>query len=601
MPVTGIGGSTTNIAVSAPASDTEQSGYIDITSCGITKRINVVVNSTAVACFPQGSTYNVNAAAQTIRIPSRCPLSAASIEFVEDGSARVNGKYIEVNVTANQISGSRTIPVNVTMADGRQLTLTIVQDRRIEQWYNDGTVCENGDLYYLERMYTGTTQGRLSPTYTTRRGTLIETGSTECQGDVYRNVQQYYTYCVGNVAYYVVKEQVSHDGGTTWEVTGYESLGEVAAGETCPSEAWEYYWELSDVEGCAEPLSTVQKLTMYLTDLSVVDVEYNGDPVLTTGDTISQVSDILSVSGASIGNNVTSLGSNAFSGFTHLISVTIPPTVEALGTSSFRNTFALRNINLPENILQIPAACFKDSGLYFADIPKGALSIGNEAYSNCESLRYVDIGDMVSSIGNGAFNWTSQFSVTPIELDIFASTPPASANILDGRPLGRITIYVPSGSVSTYQADWSAYSSRILAQDWLCTIDTTANKRTHINSTGGSQTYISSGTVESYKTTARKVRIDTQCRKIEQAAFSGFSELTEVEFRENVYTIADNAFRDCPKLRKVVMTNSIPWPEAGTNLFSGCPIDELWLPYGAIVDQWLRYFTGLDANNIYFY
>lgn len=624
MPTTGIGGSTTNIVVSAPASDVEQSGYIDITSCDVTKRINVVVNSTAVACFPQGLTYNINAAAQTIRVASRCPLSEASIELVEDGSARINGKYVEATITSNQISGSRTIPVHVVMADGRQVTLSIIQAARIVEWYSDGTVCDSGDLYALERMYTGATQGQLTPTYTTRLGSLIESGSSECQGEVYRYQQQYYSYCVDGTPYYVVREQVSHDGGDTWEDTGYESLGAVAEGETCPEEEWQYYWELSDVEGCAEPLTTIPKLTLYLTDGTVTQVEYDGNNVLTVQDTSGHVSDILTVSGAVIGNNVKTIDINAFSGFTHLVDVSIPPEVDTLSNWAFQNTFALRNIDLPENIYQVPAACFKDSGLYFADIPQGSLTIGNEAYSNCESLRYVDISDNVTSIDAKAFNWTSQFSVTPIELDIFAVTPPTllnqlvttSVNILSGRPLSSITIYVPSGAVRTYQTDngdaghggWAAYGSttitsrnRIFAMDWLCTIDSVSNTRTHINSTGGSQTYISSGTAASYKATARKVRIDLDCREIQQAAFSGWPLLEEVEFKQNVYTIENDAFRDCVNLRKVVMTNSIPFPEAGTNLFKGCPIQELWLPYGAIAEQWLRYFTELDANKIYFY
>lgn len=615
MPTTGLGGTTTNIVVSAPAADTEQSGYIDITSCNVTKRINVVVNSTAIECFPQGSTYSINAAAQTIRIASRCPLSAASIEFVEDGSARVNGKYVEATVTANQINGTRTIPVSVTMADGRQLTLTIVQDRRIVEWYNDSTVCEDGNLYNLERMYTGVTEGRLSPTYTTRRGSLIESGSTECQGEVYRYIQQAYTYCVDSTPYYVVKEQVSHDGASTWEETGYESLGEVAEGEVCPEETWIYYWELSDVEGCADPLTIVPKLKLFLTDGSVVDVEYDGNPTLTTGDTVGHVSDILTVSAATIGDNVNIIDGLAFNNFYNIKNINVAPSVDTLSNSSFLNTFSLKSIELPNSIVEIPANCFEDAGLSAVTLPASIRTIGKQAFVDNNHLRTVDILPNCTSIGALSFS-ASSGSCSAITVYSFAINPPEptgsgqgalAQNFLSGRAFSGITIYCPKGSLSDYMSSWNQYTSttiqarnRIFESDWLAVIDTTANTRVTVGATG--ETTLNASNIETYRETAKKVIIPQNVTAVTDNVLSGFPGLEEVILFNTIYNLGNNFGRDCPKLRRVTIMRDSIFPVTGSGLFQGCRnIEEVWLPSNADVALWLRFLPDIQENQIYYF
>ena len=82
-----------------------------------------------------------------------------------------------------------------------------------------------------------------------------------------------------------------------------------------------------------------------------------------------------------IGNAVTSIGNNAFSGCGYLTSVTIPDGVTSIGDGAF-------------------SGC---SGLTSVTIPDGVTSIGTNAFSGCNGLTSVTIPDSVTSIGNWAF------------------------------------------------------------------------------------------------------------------------------------------------------------------------------------------------------
>ena len=101
------------------------------------------------------------------------------------------------------------------------------------------------------------------------------------------------------------------------------------------------------------------------------------------------------------------------------------------------------------------------SSLTSVTIPNSVTTIGSGSFSGCYGLTGVTIPDGVTTIGGGAFNdCTSLASVT-----VEATTPPTlGSNVFDNNASGR-KIYVPSASVSAYQAasGWSDYSSAIEA------------------------------------------------------------------------------------------------------------------------------------------
>lgn len=143
--------------------------------------------------------------------------------------------------------------------------------------------------------------------------------------------------------------------------------------------------------------------------------------------------DILSVT---VGDCVTSIGSQAFYNYTTLTSCTIGSGVTRIGNDAFNGCKRLTNIDIPDSVT----------------------SIGNSAFANCSGMTDVTIGSGVTSIGDWAFQThTNMNSIT-----ITAPTPPTlgTAPFLN---TGNCPIYVPSASVNAYKTEtnWSSYASRI--------------------------------------------------------------------------------------------------------------------------------------------
>lgn len=83
-------------------------------------------------------------------------------------------------------------------------------------------------------------------------------------------------------------------------------------------------------------------------------------------------------------------------------------------------------------------------------------SIGVEAFNSCYSLTSFTIHEKIESIGNSAFRYCYALK----EVHVLPTTPPTiGTNVFGGAPSGFI-IYVPQGTLSTYQSatNWSTYA-----------------------------------------------------------------------------------------------------------------------------------------------
>ena len=105
-----------------------------------------------------------------------------------------------------------------------------------------------------------------------------------------------------------------------------------------------------------------------------------------------------------IGNNVTSIGYNAFVNCTSLTSVTIPSSVTSIGNAVFASCRGLTGVTIPDSVTSIGHDVFNDcTGLTSVTIPDGVMSIRDSAFYNCSSLTSIIIGKNVTVVGNNAF------------------------------------------------------------------------------------------------------------------------------------------------------------------------------------------------------
>ena len=144
--------------------------------------------------------------------------------------------------------------------------------------------------------------------------------------------------------------------------------------------------------------------------------------------------DCSSLTSATIGSGVTSIGEWGFSGCSGLTSVTIPNSVTSIGEHAFSNC----------------------SGLTSVTIPSSVTSIGNRAFSGCSGLTSVTIGSGVKSIVSQAFANCKELT------DVYClaeAVPSTNTDAFQDSYIEYATLHVPTASIEAYKAvePWKSF------------------------------------------------------------------------------------------------------------------------------------------------
>lgn len=327
--------------------------------------------------------------------------------------------------------------------------------------------------YYLYKKQYSTDNGQtwydVTPLETTPSGdsiggypTLEECGAPSPQ---YRTTSGT-PYCTGYDKYVDILDQVSYDGGSTWETTATTTTLLEHNSTDC---------------GYVE-----EKMRLLYANGGVYTGACDGSNTrLTTGNThpagytyTAMTSAVIgscvkymdsgvfkgctSLSSCTIGSGVTSIGYSAFSGCTSLTSIDIPDSVTGIGYSAFTYCRSMTSCIIGSGVTSIgnDAFCYC-SGLTSLTIGSSVTDIGESAFYGCSGLTNVTIPDSVESIDNYAFNRC--MSLTSITVNAY--TPPTLHGTSTFDNTNNCPIYVPRSRVSSYKSAtyWSEYSSRIQA------------------------------------------------------------------------------------------------------------------------------------------
>lgn len=148
-----------------------------------------------------------------------------------------------------------------------------------------------------------------------------------------------------------------------------------------------------------------------------------------------------------IPESVMNIGSSAFFGCSSLQSINIPEGLTSIEDYTFCGCSSLTSINIPESVTSIGSSAFSDcSSITSINIPASVTSISRSTFADCSSLQSITISKNVNSISRDAFfNCYNLASITCL-----AMTPPGTSNAFSGVDKA-IPVYVPAGSISTYQ------------------------------------------------------------------------------------------------------------------------------------------------------
>ena len=207
-------------------------------------------------------------------------------------------------------------------------------------------------------------------------------------------------------------------------------------------------------------------------------------------------------------HNITTLPSSFFKGCNSLKTVTLPSTVTALGSYCFYESIALTHLYLPNGLNQKLDRCFYScKSLQFLIIPKLVTIIDDSCFYQCQHLKLLSMPNTITMFGSSCFTQVTDLqsmtipssvtslpsgffkdcfryvksisipsTITSIGSNCFTSsanniytiymhsvTPPSlgSTNAITNH--NKLTIYVPTGSLSAYQnaSNWSSFSSKM--------------------------------------------------------------------------------------------------------------------------------------------
>lgn len=263
-----------------------------------------------------------------------------------------------------------------------------------------------------------------------------------------------------------------------------------------------------------------------------------------------------------ISKNIQTIGSDAFRDCIMLKEIVFAEIESGATTTkslvindrAFYKLYKLQSLILPSRVTELGEAVFRYSALKEITIPEGTLTIGDLAFANCESLKYISLPSTLKELKSSGKNSATFMTCISLET-IEVATGNANYATIDGVLYSKNTkgeavelIFCPrankgnNGKVtvpSTVTFVWSfafQYSLHIKIVDFS---EVTAT------CTLGSKIFQDCYSVE-------KVSLPHGIKEVSTLLFDNCTNLVEVVIPNTVEAVKYMAFEDCPKLSRVI-------------------------------------------------
>ena len=219
-------------------------------------------------------------------------------------------------------------------------------------------------------------------------------------------------------------------------------------------------------------------------------------------------------------------------------------TVTSIGANAFSNCNSLKEINIPSSVTSIGESAFRGcTNLVDINIPEGITSIEDYTFSRCESLREITIPSSVTSIGVNAFRSCNALREITIPEGV---TSIGNYAFCECHSLSEITI--PSSVTSIGR---SAFFACTGLEKFIIPEGVTA---------------IESGTFGACMRLS-EIIILGKITSIGNSAFNNCN-FTKITIPEGVTSIGIRAFYHCDSLSEITIPSSVT--SIGEQAFSGC-------------------------------
>jgi hypothetical protein len=232
----------------------------------------------------------------------------------------------------------------------------------------------------------------------------------------------------------------------------------------------------------------------------------------------------------------------------NIVSVSIPPTVTAIGESAFEEN-AITSLSLPGSIVSIGERAFYGNAITSLSLPESITSIGESAFAY-NAITSLSLPESITSIGESAF-----FSNDISALDIPPLISTISSDAFSGNKIEKL--FIPP---SVRHIEAMAFAANNISELIISEGVETIGKRAFADNDIAALdippliSTISGGAFSGNK--IEKLFIPPSVRHIEANAFSN-NDISELIISEGVETIDKNAFADNPSLTTVNISETV--------------------------------------------
>jgi hypothetical protein len=238
---------------------------------------------------------------------------------------------------------------------------------------------------------------------------------------------------------------------------------------------------------------------------------------------------------------VNTIAARAFYNSRFLTSVTIPNSIDSIGTSAFSGCVNLKELTLPDSLGKIAdSLCQGCPKLEEITIPHSVTEIGVRAFQNCSKLKMVEISNGVRRINRCAF----QKCISLIELDIpYGVELLEDSSFIECDSLKKLTIAESVTHIKDY----------VFA---MCPSLDTLSIPNNVNSIGNSAFELCTG--------LKSISLPETLDSIGNKSFNKCYALCGISIPDSVRFIGQYAFSSCFGLREITIPEGIAKIEKGT-------------------------------------